>query len=79
LDGLAVQSGAENLPMAVVPIQPHAFTVANAVVYSGLCRTRLYTLMQTGELPSIRVGGRRMIRREAIDAYFDHLSRAEAA
>lgn len=57
--------------MTVSPIQPLAFTVADAVAYSGLSRSRLYNLMQTRELPSLQVGGRRMIRRDALDALFD--------
>lgn len=60
-------------------IQPVAFNVKDATAYSGLSRSRLYDLSRTGELPSIRVGGRRMFRRDAIDAYFDTLSQGEAA
>ncbi|AQR63377.1 hypothetical protein BZG35_05760 [Brevundimonas sp. LM2] len=56
--------------------QPLALTVQDAVAYSGLSRSRLYKLMQTGELPSLQVGGRRMIRRDALDAFFDNLGKA---
>ena len=55
-------------------VQPLAFTVHHAVAYSGLSRSRLYALMKTGELPSLQVGGRRLIRRDAIDAYFATLA-----
>lgn len=60
-------------------IGPIALTVADAVTYSGLSRSRLYCLMQSKELPSLRVGGRRMIRRDAVDTYFANLALAEAA
>lgn len=60
-------------------IAPIAFTVSDAVTYSGLSRSRLYCLMQSNELPSLRVGGRRMIRRDAVDTYFASLTSAEAA
>jgi predicted DNA-binding transcriptional regulator AlpA len=33
------------------------------VAYSGLSRSRLYTLIQSNELPSLQVGGRRIILR----------------
>ncbi len=61
--------------MAVQPIAPIAFTIPDAVAYSGLTRTRLYRLIQSEELPSLRVGGRRMIRRDALDAFFDRIER----
>jgi excisionase family DNA binding protein len=59
-----------------VATQPLAFTIPDAVAYSGLSRSRLYSLIQNGELPSLRVGGRRMIRRDALDAFFAKLSKS---
>ncbi len=61
--------------MAIEPIQPIAFTVADAVAYSSLSRSRLYTLIKSGAVASLQVGGRRMIRRDALDAFFDTLTR----
>jgi excisionase family DNA binding protein len=55
------------------PIQPIAFTVTDAVRYSGLSRSRLYVLIQSGDLPSFQVGGRRMIRRDALDSFFEKI------
>jgi excisionase family DNA binding protein len=49
---------------------PIAFKLQDAAVYSGLSRSRLYSLMKTGEVSSFLVGGRRMIARTAIDAFF---------
>jgi excisionase family DNA binding protein len=57
------------------PVQPTAFTIQGAAHYSGLSRSRLYSLMQSGEIASLRVGGRRMIRRDALDAFFDQLGK----
>lgn len=57
-------------------LNPIAFNLKDAVAYSGLSRSRLYILIQTGELPSLQVGGRRMIRRDALDALFDKLGKA---
>jgi excisionase family DNA binding protein len=54
-------------------IPPVALSVAAAAQYSALSRSRLYLLMKNRELPSIRVGGRRLIRRDALDAYFQRL------
>ena len=54
-------------------ILPVALTVARAVDYSGLSRSRLYDMMRRDELPSFQVGGRRMIYRSAIDAFFHNL------
>ncbi len=55
-------------------LQPLALTVSDAVAYSRLSRSRLYALIQTGELPSFTVGGRRMIYRAAIDTFFAKLT-----
>jgi excisionase family DNA binding protein len=57
-------------------VEPIAFTINDAVAYSGLSRSRLYILIQTAELPSLQVGGRRMIRRDALDALFDTFGKA---
>jgi len=61
--------------MSVAPI-PVAFTIPGAAQYTSLSRSRLYNMMQTGELPSVKIGGRRMIRRDALDALFDRLGKA---
>lgn len=60
-------------------VKPLAFTVPNAATYTGLSRSRLYKLMGTGDLPSIRIGGRRMILRDALDACFAKLADAGAS
>ena len=60
--------------MKVEPLQPIAFTILNAVAFSGLSRSRLYELIGRQEIPSFQVGGRRMILRSALEAYFANLS-----
>jgi excisionase family DNA binding protein len=54
----------------ISPLQPVALKLQDAAAYSGLSRSRLYNLMKTGEVSSFLVGGRRMIARTAIDAFF---------
>jgi excisionase family DNA binding protein len=55
---------------------PLAFSIPDAVAYSGLSRSRIYALMRDGLLPSVQVGGRRLITRAAIDSFFSKLSEA---
>lgn len=62
--------------MAITSIEPLAFSIADAVRYSGLSRSRLYELIRTGELASFTVGGRRMIYRDAVIAFFAKLAKA---
>lgn len=62
--------------MARIAIDPIAFTIPDAAAYSGLSRSRLYALMKSRELPSLLIGGRRMIRRDAVDAFFASLDMA---
>lgn len=59
------------------PLHPLALTVASASHYSGLSRSRLFALMRDGEIPSVLVGGRRMIFRAAVDGFFAKLSEAK--
>jgi len=58
-------------------VAPLAFTIPGAVAYSGLSRSGLYRLIQSGQLASVRVGGRRMIQRAAIEAFFARLAQGE--
>jgi len=57
-------------------ILPIALNMTGAVAYSGLSRSRIYEMMRAGELASFQVGGRRMIRRDALDAFFAKLAEA---
>ncbi|WP_409514762.1 helix-turn-helix domain-containing protein [Brevundimonas sp.] len=63
--------------METLSIPPLVLTISAATAYSALSRSRLYALMQSGELPSVRVGGRRLIRRDALDAFFAKLTETE--
>lgn len=62
--------------LMTIATQPLAFTIPDAVAYSGLSRSRLYDLIRTGELVSFTVGGRRMVFRTAIDTFFAGLAKA---
>jgi excisionase family DNA binding protein len=41
----------------------------------GVGRTKLYELMAAGVIPTVRVGRRRLVPVEALDAYADSLQR----
>jgi excisionase family DNA binding protein len=62
--------------MVASQVMPAAFTVAGAVSYTGLSRSKLYELMKDGAIASFQVGGRRMILRQALDNFFERLSAA---
>lgn len=44
----------------------------------GVGRAKVYQLIATGELRSIRIGGSRRIRREAVAEYVKYLEAAQA-
>ena len=44
------------------------FSLGEAAGLTGLCVSTLYNLMGDGRLQSIKVGGRRLVTREALDA-----------
>tara|TARA_R110002095_G_scaffold68400_6_gene58201 strand:- start:694 stop:906 length:213 start_codon:yes stop_codon:yes gene_type:complete len=50
------------------PIRPAALSIRNATQYTGLSRSTLYRMMTTGQLPSIKIGVRRLLRIEDLDA-----------
>ena len=62
--------------MTAITIQPIAFSVSDAVIYSGCSRSRLFEAMRASEVASFKIGGRRMILREAIDRYISDMARA---
>ncbi len=63
-----------------VPPMQHrlAYPIAEAADRIGVGRTTLYELLNSGELPSIRVRGRRLVTESALVAYLDHLSEQAA-
>ena len=58
--------GSTNEHVQASTLEPLAYTVKNAATVLGISRGMLYELMATGELPSTKLGSRRLIRREAI-------------
>lgn len=55
--------------MSQETVQPHSFGVSDAARYIGMGRTRLYELIGSGDLRSLRVGGRRLILRTDLEAF----------
>lgn len=51
-------------------IEPIALSIEQARNYTGLSRSSLYRLIGSGKLTSLKVSGRRLIRRDALDALF---------
>lgn len=58
-------------PLAVAP--------ADAAKMAGIGRTKLYAALSSGELPSFRIGTRRLIRVSAIEAWLASHETASAS
>ncbi len=56
--------------------QAIAFRIPDAAIVAGLSRATLYKLMDSGELPSVKAGGRRLILRADLEAFFARLKSA---
>ena len=54
-----------------------ALRIPEAAYVSGLSRSTLYALMGEGKLRSVKVGGRRLILRTDLEAYFAQLRREQ--
>ena len=50
-----------------------AYSINEVCALLGISRARLYQAMNAGELPTVHVGSRRLIRAAALDAYLDRL------
>ena len=50
-----------------------AYTIPGAVRASGLARTRLYALIETGEVAAFKAGRRTMIRADSLLAHLNSL------
>ena len=53
-----------------VPIQDRvAYSLAEVAALTGLSISGLYLLINRGQLQSVRVGGRQLVRRDDLDAF----------
>jgi excisionase family DNA binding protein len=57
-------------------LEPIALTIPDAARYSGLSRSGLYLCLRTNEVASVKVGGRRLVLRSSLDAFFAKLTEA---
>lgn len=51
--------------------RPLAVAPAEAARLAGIGRTRLYEAIASGELPSLKLGSRRLIKLDALEAWLD--------
>ena len=50
-------------------VTPIAYTIPAAVRASGLARTRLYDLIEKGDVAAFKIGRRTMIRADSLQAF----------
>ncbi|ACT59327.1 helix-turn-helix domain-containing protein [Hirschia baltica] len=58
-----------NISAVLKTTTPIAVSPAEGAKMAGLGRTKLYEAISSGELPSFRIGTRRLIRVSAIEAW----------
>ncbi len=54
-----------------------ALSVEEAANYLSVSRAALYRLMSSGQVPSLHIGKRRVVRREDLDAFLESRLAAE--
>lgn len=59
--------------MATPVLEPLALTVREAVIFSRIGKTKLYELMASGQIKSVKVDGRRLVSTESLRTYFARL------
>ena len=52
-------------------LQRAAYSVLDAAQYLGVSRSQVYRLLADGSLDSLKIGTRRLIRRDAMDALLE--------
>jgi len=60
-------------------MEPLLVTPAEAVAMTGIGRTRIYQLLESGDLPSIRIGRSVRIPLVKLREWIDHKSRSTQA
>ena len=51
--------------------RPEALSVIQAAIYLGVSRSQIYRLLADGSLDSLKIGSRRLLRRDALDALLE--------
>jgi excisionase family DNA binding protein len=55
-----------------------AYPVNEAADLLGISRSQVYELFATGEVSSVKIGARRLVRHEALTGYLDRLEQGGA-
>jgi excisionase family DNA binding protein len=70
----------EALPMTIggtSPVDggPLLMSIKDAAVHLGIPRSKMYELVSAGEMPSVSIGSRRLVSREALNEFVAQMSR----
>jgi excisionase family DNA binding protein len=73
-------AGIDALPMTLgetgrVEGAPLLMSVKDAAIHLGIGSLTMYELINARELPSLTLGRRRLVRREALNQFVEHMSR----
>jgi excisionase family DNA binding protein len=79
IDAVEAESTPGLSPRGVPSDGPLVLPVKDATAHLGIARSSLYELLNTGELPSIRIGRRRLVSREVITRFVSEQDGASAA
>jgi excisionase family DNA binding protein len=58
----SAQAAASNTAQSPVRLERLAYGIADAAFVSGISRSKLYELLNSGALASVKIGARRLIR-----------------
>ena len=71
-----ISDGGERPPQKGTTVNPHLYTVPEVMDSLRLGRTRVYDLIRTGQLSSVRIGSSRRIPATAVDEFLATLLEA---
>lgn len=64
------------VPAAATAVERLAYSPNEAAAVLGISRARLYQLLDDGTIPSVKLGRRRLIRRDALVSLLEQLEAA---
>lgn len=74
IDELDQMIAATNSTPLAQPLEPKIFTVNDVSRLLGMSRSRVYTLIRSGELNSVKLGGLRRVTPDQVDAFVHSLN-----
>ncbi len=66
------------ITLTKIDVRPHAMTIADAVKWSGLGRTKIYQLIGEGRVEAVKVGTRTLVTTASLERLLSNAPKLHA-